>query len=247
MTTLNIWCQKSEIRLTKALLLYTEKENNYSSERKVAYVSSHDVRIDETGQSIICPGKALEMEELEEMLKSIEGKRPLTLLGENVLACNGRKLVFYVPPKKRATWVHCPEPFGQRSGSVWHPGCIFFASRNGLSVFSYKGRGKPQASTPLFASPHLNVYEDGGVCMGNRALPEPDAGNVAEIESAFFTSEFTHTNRNHAVKYSGGIYELWKDLLDGKYPKGFPEDCLLPVQSRDGSETRLQDLLMTSR
>lgn len=220
-----------QIRLQKAWLLYGNRNG-------IEYVSEHPVKIDPSGRAEIEAGAALTMPQLESLIAQVQGNRPLTLMDDRVLAYNGEKLVFWVPAQRRATWMHCDEPFGRRHGTVWHPACVFARTRMGLSVFCVDDR-RPHAGTPLWHSPYLNVGESGSVCMGDRQLPKAGVEHIDAIADAFFTSEFTHTNRSHVVHYSGGSYALWADLLAGKFPDAFPMETLLPAQQREGEPLTL--------
>ena len=82
----------------------------------------------------------------------------------------------------------------------------------------------------MFRAPYFNVWESGQICVGNVDLPErATAEKLDEWTSAFFDSWFTHPNvHNNLVRYRGGAYRFWRDMLDGKHVV-FPERTLVDL------------------
>lgn len=212
---------QSEIRLHKAILLYGSKESggSYSTE----YASIHDVKLQDN-RPVVGVGRPITREALVSALLDLNGRQSLDLLESHILAFNGYTLVFWVAPKKRKVWFECDDPMGKRSAVTPHPGLVFVVNSE-LYVYAVKGSQKPKADTEIFCSPYLNTYDDGCVCMGNVRVPDPTPAQAPAIADAFFRSAFTHPNNAYQVKYEGGIFSLWTDLLDGKYQR-FPESAL---------------------
>src|SRR5438132_13997735 len=78
-------------------------------------------------------------------------------------------------------------------------------------------------------------YESCKGCESFVGVPEgPTAEKIDNWNEAFFGSFFTHPNvRKNLVKYRGGAYKLWTDMLDGKFAH-FPERVLVPVKATLG-------------
>ena len=49
--------------------------------------------------------------------------------------------------------------------------------------------------------------------------PALGAEVIDRYEAAFFRSHFTHPNRSDAVKYKGGMQQLWQDQLASPDPE----------------------------
>lgn len=214
---------QSEIHLHKAILLYGSKGSGRSSP-SINYASIHDVTL-HNDRPMVGVGTSLTQGALVSALQDLNGRPSLDLLENHILAFNGHTLVFWVTPKKRKVWFACDEPMGKRSAVTPHPGLIFVVN-NQLHVYAVKGSQRPQADTEIFCAPYLNTYEKGDVCMGNVRVPDPTPAQAPAIADAFFRSVFTHTNNAYLVKYEGGVFSLWTDLLDGKHQQ-FPESALL--------------------
>lgn len=231
------------IELKKAVLIYGPKTGSYGMYGDGAcYASIHPVSIDSEGRSRIESGRPIGVDETNDILMSIKGSEPLRLMDKRVIAKNGQKIVFWVKGEKRATWLDC-EGEEPQMGTVWHPSLIFVAGENGIHVLAYKGRKAPTAKTIIYKPPYLNARQDGSMCMGNRKLPKAIESEIDGVISAFFTSAFTHALNSGLVKYEGGVYALWFDLIAGKHADSFPEECMVPLQTREGKDVTLEMLL----
>lgn len=119
---------------------------------------------------------------------------------------------------------------GIRQGRTPQPGLVYVLKEGEWYVYAVKGKQRPDASTPLFRAPYFNVWKNGEICEGNVARPSAvSPATLAKFEHAFFHSRFTHPNAasRYLTRYRRGVYELWRDLLDGKH-KQFPEASLVP-------------------
>lgn len=155
-------------------------------------------------------------------------------LPETVLYLHGDLLIWWVPPTRRHLSFrvgddHAQAFGGQERGEVMPmPGLIFAASSNAWQVWAVKGHTRPTLATPLYQAPFFNVYEDGMICQGSAPRPEGSTvDKIAAWNEAFFRSYFTHPNITaKLVRYAGGSYAFWRDMLDGRY-KRFPERVLV--------------------
>lgn len=221
---------QSEISLQKAILLYGQPPSPHSS-ASISYASLHRITIMD-GRPVVEAGEPITREGIRSALVDLNGVAPLELLNDHILAFNGMTLVFWAPPQRRKVWFDCDEPMGKRFGVTPHPGLIFVVTDE-LHVYAVKGADRPQADTEIFSGPYLNTYKGGNICMGNVRIPKAHPSQILSVTKAFFQSVFTHTNNPRIVKYEGGIYSLWNDLLDGKYKK-FPDEVLLQGDSLPG-------------
>ncbi|OCX67498.1 hypothetical protein A6M27_01765 [Acidithiobacillus thiooxidans] len=228
--------ESHSMQLRSAILLYGNGGH-------VDYATQHPVGQNSDNAPVILPGSALTQEELASAYQALLGKTPLQMLDNRTLAFNVSTLVFWSEPQVRTTYFDCPEPMGERSGPVPHPGLVFVWQDHGLSVFAVKGRKRPSLNTPLFKAPYMNVYAGGSICMGNVKVPKPEPGNISACEAAFFQSRFTHANHATQVQYPGGIYTMWVDLLASKANR-FPEQALAPMEPVHGKQQfTMADLL----
>jgi PRTRC genetic system protein B len=109
---------------------------------------------------------------------------------------------------------------GVRSGIVQHPGLVFALAGARWFVFAVRGDARPGPDTPLHRAPYFNVWVSGEICVGNVARPaRVSAASLPAWKGAFFGSRFTHPNEARSgalTHYRGGMYALWRDLLDGR-------------------------------
>lgn len=219
-------------KLQKALLLYGADENN------IEFATAHDVDHSSTGQPVIRAGRPVDRKSLVEVARSlsISNLHSVGLLPPNVLSVGPEFLVWWIPPRSRSIFFNAdrqePEQvsIGKRSAVVPYPGLIFAVREQSCYVYAVKGEERPSAQTEVYRSPFFNVWEAGKVCTGNVKLPNAVVTErIAAWEESFFYSNFTHPNVTRLVKYPGGSYPFWNDMLDGKFER-FPERVLLPMQ-----------------
>jgi PRTRC genetic system protein B len=219
----------------KALLIYQsaeqETENGNSPVAEI-YVESYD--IGKQGNPINAhPLTVKEMTALSELLQATQE------LKNNYLQCRGvlpPKLIYvhtenngyaiwYTPPQEVSLFF--TDGLGIPSGKTQIPALLWKATKERLQVFALKGKAKPTAVTSLYYAPLFNLSQDGSVCMGtvniniDRQTCLEDF--MAQWESYFFNSYFTHTLGNHRYCKSN-IVELWKEQATGR---GFPQDELI--------------------
>lgn len=219
----------NSLHLASAILLYEDRQS------RTAYASGHTVSRDEQGKLTIEAGAGISATALNKAYTDLLGHNTLHFLEERVLAYNGHTLLCWFPPMERSIYFDAPEPMGKRQGMVPHPGLVLLVSPSTEPrFFAVKGNQRPTANTPLFHAPYLNIYgSDGAICMGNVKEPDCSPAAIDEWESVFFNSHFTHANAGTKVRYPGGIYSLWVDLLEGTL-QTFPEDALISRQGNPG-------------
>lgn len=219
--------------LAAAILLY--KNGN-----DINFVSVHDIEYinNDLSKPYIGPGKpasklALSMI-VQDLLPSVASQR--SVIPANVLSHDYEHLAWYVPPSNRQLWFRCADLGGEVTASVDLPGLVFFVGLNGWYVFATASKERPTAETQLFVSPFLNVWAGGKICTGNINVPKIRGTSTEAFEDAFFRSYFTHINireKNQLVKYPGGPYQLWSELINGQLKK-FPKKALVPFKSTVG-------------
>lgn len=213
-------CASSTVKeyvLSAAILMYREAQS-----KKYVFASVHDVR---KGKDVfqIEAGVPVSKTGLVEMMRSLtpdDFVQP-ELLGDHILAKGNDHLVWWCKPQKRHVWFKCKNiGEGEVTGNTDQPGLVFIVSRGEWFVFALKGRSRPTASTRLYPAPFLNVWAGGHICVGNIDIPSGAMKfNTTAWEESFFRSYFTHTNQhgeNEQTKFEGGIYALWKALLNGE-------------------------------
>lgn len=141
-------------------------------------------------------------------------------LPENLLFSSPNLIAWWVPAQVRVTWFKkggAGKIDGQ--GQTAHPALVFVATPGDWFVFALRDSARPTPTTRLHHAPHFNVWDGGRICTGNVELPATFGAEVIHsYERAFFRSHFTHPNRSNAVKYKGGMEQLWRDQLAAPDP-----------------------------
>lgn len=208
---------------------------------KSATLTIHPVIHHEQGARIAA-GRPATRKELRKLLdatapkgKSTKQKDP-EFLPVTVLATGDDFIVWWCPPQNRAIWFRSDDAvLGQRQGFAPHPGLIFVVMPKAQiwNVFAVKGADRPKPDTILHQAPYFNVWEGGGICVGNVEIPKSALpSDINAWETAFFRSEFTHPNihkKGCLVKGRESPHAIWKALLDGKYRR-FPATVLVPTR-----------------
>ena len=215
------------VRLSSALLLY-EGENG------ACYATAHPIELlDEGGRPVIGAGRPVDRCALISALESLaESAAPAArFLPATVLGISASAVTWWHPPSRRRVFFECDE-LGKRAAVVPHPGLVFQAANTGFRVFAVKGDTRPLPDTPLFEPPYFNTWNHGAICIGTAPVPSKvDVDAISGWEAGFFDSAFTHPNGGgKRVEYAAGEFAFWRDMLDGKFKKTFPEECLVPTQ-----------------
>lgn len=215
-----------DVALSSALLLYTA--DNGSHYATVHPVSSERV----SGRPIIGAGRPLDRRALIDTLVQLErNAAPKSeFLPSTVLGVTSAAVTWWCPPAMRRVFFRCFK-LGERSAVVPHPGLVFQAGAEGFRVFAVKGDVRPEAGTPLFEPPYFNTWNEGRICIGTANVPgRIEVSAIRGWEEGFFNSAFTHPNHGgKRVRYRGGCYKFWTDMLDGKFEE-FPVRALVAMK-----------------
>lgn len=220
-----ITTNSTTMELKKAILVY---------EGGTGFATVHDVHGNQETGMTIGQGVPANMEALAEIASTLAKNLHLNdYLPVTVLSVGLGALVWWVPPcKARNIWFKTQgDQLGKVSGKTPHPGLIFRVIGTKWQVFAVKGNKRPIPSDRLYQAPYFNVWEGGGICVGNVQIPDGSTTNtISAWEAAFFNSFFTHPNTKRLVKYKGGGFAFWKDMLAGKF-KSFPERVLIDIDA----------------
>ncbi|WP_224962717.1 PRTRC system protein B [Geomonas subterranea] len=210
------------LRLTGAIMIYGDSDS--------AYATYHSIHIDANKQPSLLEGHPLTAGQIGGLVQRLGRNAQIgTFLSENVLSVGMDSLIWWVKPAVREIHFACSgdKGIGEESGMVPCPGLVFAVVEGVWYVFAVKGSKRPTESTQLYQAPHFNVWAGGKICTGNVKLPEgADVEDRAAWEKAYFGSRFSHPNVPELVKYKGGAYTFWRDMLDGKFTK-FPSQVLV--------------------
>lgn len=220
----------------KALLIYrsVEQDNdNYEPVPTEVYVESYD--IGKQGNPINAhPLSLKEMVALGELLQASQELQNNFLQSKGVIPSNLIYVntqnngygIWYTPPKEVDLFFN--DGLGIPSGKAKIPAILWKATRERLQVFALKGKGKPNADSSLYYAPLFNLSQDGSVCMGTVNINIDRHTHVeqfmAQWESYFFNSYFTHTLGNHR-HCKGNIVELWQKQVGAD--RDFPQEELI--------------------
>lgn len=218
------------MKLQSAIMLY-------GSDQGAGFATAHDVSFEADGVPVLREGHPLTMENLNSLVatvaKGAETRRRFNgYLPENVLATGIGSIVWWLPAADRTVSFSCnDELIGKSaSGKTPHPALVFGVNGRGWYVFALKENVRPKPDTNLWQAPYFNVWSSGAICQGSTQVPK--GATTEQIEgwsNAFFASNFSHPNVHQTgklVKYKGGPYRFWRDMLDGNFKK-FPMRVLV--------------------
>lgn len=124
-------------------------------------------------------------------------------------------VVWYTNPQKQQLYFTADLHID--SGEIALPALVWKADKKHLRVFALRGKAKPNAATPLCHAPFFNLYQNGGVCMGNVDVRISGAASLEEFIAAwqgyFFGSYFSHhIGGHHPLKEN--LISLYKELME---------------------------------
>jgi PRTRC genetic system protein B len=207
----------------KALLIYKSEDKADTPERREneLYVESYD--IGKYGNPVNAhPLSIAEMVMLSELMQSTQDLKTTYLQCRGVLppkliyvnAPNNGYAIWYTPPQE--TNLFFSEGLGIASGKTKIPALLWKATKERLQVFALKGKARPNADTPLYYAPLFNLSQDGSVCMGTVNINIDRQTHLeqfmAQWETYFFNSYFTHTLGNHR-HCKGNLVQLWQEQV----------------------------------
>ncbi len=217
----------------KALLIYNSvvpETDSYERKETEVYVESYD--IGKQGNPINAhPLSVKEMVALSELFKTSEELQNTYLqckgvLPNQVVYLNSQYAVWYTPPQEVDLFFG--DTLGIASGKTKIPALLWKADRERIQVYALKGKTKPHADTPLYYAPLFNLSQDGSVCMGtvNINIDRQTCLEqfMAQWESYFFNSYFTHTLGNHRHS-KGNLVQLWQEQVGTS--RDFPQNELV--------------------
>ncbi|MCD9026824.1 PRTRC system protein B [Luteimonas sp. BDR2-5] len=217
----------STLSLSQAVLIYKGRSGD-------VLATLHPVE-DADGEPVIGAGKAVTPRAAREMASALGRQIGHSgFMPDTVLYVDGDLLLWWVPPARRHVMfrvdrTHADALGGaERGETVPHPGLVFAASSKVWRVWAVKGSARPTPATLLYQAPYFNVSDNGAICQGSVQVPKgTTAEKIDAWNDAFFRSYFSHPNVHRMlVKYRGGAYRLWRDLLDGRHMR-FPERALV--------------------
>ncbi len=232
----------STLTLDTALLLYKSNAGD-------VYATAHPVDIDpnEPHRKVIGAGTPLTKAALATFAAAVSTSTAYAgFIPQNLVYTSPNILAWWTPAAIRTAWFRSTEPMiGEQHGPVAHPAMIFVVTPGDWFVYAMHDDVRPDASTPLFHSPHMNVWDHGRICTGNVKLPPaPTSDAISEFERCFFQSRFTHPNRQGAVRYKGGMNALWRDQLK-KPDMASMQKALTPAKQNLGAA--IEHIIATHR
>jgi PRTRC genetic system protein B len=222
-----------ELRLEAAMLVYGGR-----------YVTLHDIDRPLKGAPRLGPGRPIGRGELAKLLAAAGRESAMSgWVDPRVLFVGPELLVWHTPPQQRPMFFRCTDPKAGRlrdcAGTAPQPSLVWAVSGDRWYVWATQlGDLRPGPESDLYQAPYLNVYDDGGICTGNAAVPRHlSAESIDGYERAFYESRFTHPNARHLTTRTESIYALWNSLLvDHAGP--FPDDALMPLNKTLGDVVR---------
>jgi PRTRC genetic system protein B len=218
--------REQPLRLSRAILVYRGGGD-------AAFATVHRIGLKQN-MPVILEGRALTPGGAVELARSlVQGAQRGGFVPPGLLYMDGDRLAWWLPPARRHVAFRASELGAPERGEVVpHPGLVFMVdgSRKWW-VWAVKGVERPTEESLLYRAPYFNVWEDGGICVGNVALPDgTTAERIEAWNQAFFGSYFTHPNgRAKLVASRRGAIGFWKDMLD-RPPAKFPERALVPMK-----------------
>lgn len=168
-------------------------------------------------------GKPLAQEAIQDIVGYFyqDNKKGAEIRGvvpEELLACE------YGPTKKVLIWYNKPmvrpmyftKGLHLPNGNAGQPGLIYIAEDNHLSMYAYKGDGRPDEDTKLYYVPYHNCSSTGKVCLGSGKVKRPTAITYSAVikyyETYFWATEFSHLADVNS-RITGNVNTYWKKAV----------------------------------
>jgi PRTRC genetic system protein B len=212
--------------LREALLVYKSDRNHV--EVGSAFVTRHEVVLDNNGAASLKAGTPIGYADLKNLLEQLQGQLPVEFLPANVLVRTQQSITWWAPPTIRPMFYATEQnkEVAQLSGKRFpQPGLVLRAEANRLDIRAVAGSDRPTPETRLYRAPYWNVSDNGNVCLGSTRVPtDVTVALLPRWESSFFESEFTHPNAaKQLITYPGGFIAFWRSIA-GK--RRFPVEYL---------------------
>lgn len=195
------------------------------------------------GAPRIGAGRAMTHGDAQALLAALKGEpsEGREWIAPDLLAQGDHFLAWRVPGSVRPMWFSSG---GQRVRlEVPWPTLVFSATDGAIRLAALATRGRPRLGTRLFHAPLMNVYVDGGVCLGSAKVGEMHGtGSIAQFEAAIFESLFTHGNfrgnlargQRKGETSDAEHLRFWTRLAKERVPV-FPTDALVPMNTSLGA------------
>lgn len=215
-------CDQREYVLQRAILVYgsTRDDNRgWSSDRSrpEAFATVHPVVHQEKGRPEIGVGAPLSLEQLSEITNELQGGATQRAIAPaHLLYSAPDRMLWYRPARRHPVFFHTgKKEFDQSINgkeALW-PALLFLAAPHRLQVWALASDHRPDASTPVFHTPSLNVYDNASLCSGTFHLPLELTPDVSVWEKAYYETAFTHSVRKLLTHHPKGHNGLWQALV----------------------------------
>lgn len=236
----------SAFRLTQALLIYQSERVHTDHNGKTSGARTA-VTVHPVVNGKIMEGQPISRGAVEELAAALGRNLAAGWLPANLVSLGFGTMAWFCPAGRRRIWF---KPDGRFDGGdqvdnshtkaalklngkfVHHPPLLFVATPGNLAVFALAKNERPLAETGVYRAPYWNLWKDGKMCAGNRAMPEqPLPSSIAQYEAAFFQSAFTHTNLVKVCHHPKGHSGFWSELATLKeVPAGYWSKNLVPLK-----------------
>lgn len=209
-----------KLKPIKSIVLYANTDEKYAE--------IHD--INEDGNFLA--GRPLTRNELRVFASMAENqkenKSDRFMFYRNVIAFESNDIetkLAWIYPAQKIKLFFSDKVKGLETGDYYVPNLIFVSNGKKVGVYAIKKKDlfNMDPKTQLYKAPFMNIYDHGSVCMGTAKIGKFKDNNelMKNVENAFFTSKFTHTNYSKIVK--GSLINAYKNQK-----KKFQESLLLP-------------------
>lgn len=193
-------------------------------------------------------GRNLTREQLADILRGLSGQSLVrSIPPAHVLFADSSRVLWYRPAARRPIFFSTgKKDFDQamRNQQALYPALLFMSVPSNLYVWALGSDQRPEASSPLYRAPFLNIYDGGHMCAGTTKLPLEVNTDVALFEKAFFETTFTHSNvdRRELSAHRKGHDGMWLELIDPKI-ETFPEKWLRPLTGKQKGSLTVGEVL----
>jgi PRTRC genetic system protein B len=202
------------------------------------YLESHLVKEDGS----IAAGRPLQQETIQKMVdtflikdtkeRQITGLMPGNLLYYKNLPGGRYKMIWHRPMEQRV--LHHASELKIPTGKAMVPPLLYVVSEKKLSLFALSSNDRPNEVTKLYEAPFFNIYDSGGVCLGNAKVKQP-LNNYASImrywEDLFWLSNFTHINGKEKLKVD--MKQYWTNAIKLKRKNAFSLGNLITIKNKN--------------
>jgi PRTRC genetic system protein B len=186
-------------------------------------ITVHDIKRSR-GTEVMGVGKMLSAEDKAFLINLLNGNslNEDQWLPDNILMMNSRKVVWFVPGKRRK--MHFK--LGQKKSHhevIWPSLCFFHQVGKQLRIAAYAGSRRPKIDQPLYHAPLWNIYEHTGLCSGSCETPgSTNVDAISTWEEAIFNSYFTHANHSNVLANGKSRDTKYLKVIRSKEKSGKP-------------------------